>query len=265
MTFAVAGGGRVSASFIARLPGLAAELGPVAAQSYRLASRIVNSIGAGHAVRCYAELNDSTLILISAPASTALAIVDALTESIECGGKTILLCDCGVDSGSLSALRSQGAAVGAIHMIPGFDGRRFVAEGDRDAMRDAKILVRKTGGRLEEIRSDKMGVYAAGLSFGAGLLTPVLEASMQCFLDAGMTKASAVKVVEALFQSSVRAYSYAGKRSWIGPIARADFAAVQREIDALAAGKPVLANHYRHALTLALQLLGTSPPSGSKA
>ena len=46
MTFAVAGGGRVSASFVARLPRLAAELGPVAAQSYRLASRIVNSIGA---------------------------------------------------------------------------------------------------------------------------------------------------------------------------------------------------------------------------
>jgi predicted short-subunit dehydrogenase-like oxidoreductase (DUF2520 family) len=243
---------------------LAAELGPVAAQSYRLASRIVNSIGAGHAVRSYAELDDSTLILISAPASRVPAIVDALTGSIECRGKTMLLCDCGVDSGGLSSSRSQGAAVGAIHMIPGFEGRRFVAEGDRDAMREAKILVRKTGGRLEEIRADKMGVYAAGLSFGTSLLTPLLEASVQCFLDAGMTKAAAVKIVDGLFQSSVRAYSYAGKRSWIGPIARADFAAVQREIDALTAGKPVLASHYRHALALALQLLGPSPPSGSK-
>ena len=63
MTFAVAGGGRVSGSFVTRLPGLESALGPVAAQSYRLASRIVNSIGAGHAVRAYQDLNDSTLIL----------------------------------------------------------------------------------------------------------------------------------------------------------------------------------------------------------
>src|SRR5256885_14713950 len=35
-------------------------------QSYRLASRIVNSIGAGHPVKSYAELNDSKLILICA-------------------------------------------------------------------------------------------------------------------------------------------------------------------------------------------------------
>src|SRR5438094_7222731 len=109
MNFALAGGGRVSASFVARLPRLAAELGPVAAQSYRLASRIVNSIGAGRPVRRYGDLDGSSLILICAPACGVPAIAAALADAIGCQGKSVLLCDSGADSGCLTALKSRGA------------------------------------------------------------------------------------------------------------------------------------------------------------
>src|SRR5436190_1310636 len=148
MTFAVAGGGRVSASFVARLPRLAAELGPVAAQSYRLASRIVNSIGAGRPVRRYADLGDSPLILIIAPVGGVPAIVSALADGIDCRGKIVLLCEAGSDSAQLASLRARGAAVGSIHLIPGFNRQRFVAEGDRAAVREAKNLVRQIRGRV---------------------------------------------------------------------------------------------------------------------
>jgi predicted short-subunit dehydrogenase-like oxidoreductase (DUF2520 family) len=256
MNFAVAGGGRVSASFVARLPRLAVQLGPVAAQSYRLASRIVNSIGAGHPVRRYADLDGSSLILICAPASGVAAIVSALAEAVECRGKVILLCDAGAYSGHLAPLRSRGAAVGSIHVIPGFDGRRFVAEGDRLAVRDAKNLVRQIGGRVEEVESAKMATYSAGLSYGMSLFTPLMEASLQCFQEAGMTKVSALKVVEAVFQSSLRGYLYAGKRSWSGPLADNDLAAAQWELEGLAASNPLLAEHYKQAAALARRLLG---------
>jgi predicted short-subunit dehydrogenase-like oxidoreductase (DUF2520 family) len=264
MTFAVVGGGRVTASFISRIPRLADELGAVAAHTYRLASRIVNQIGAGTPVRSFADLNDSPLILLCPPPSGLAGIVAALGESIECRGKTILLCEDGADSSQLCPLRFRGAAVGSIQTIPGFNGRRFVGEGDPDAVRKARTLVRKTGGRLDEVDSSKMPMYTAALSFGTSLFTPLLEASMQCFLDAGMTKTSAVKVVEALFQSSARAYAYAGKRSWAGPLARADLAAVQREINALAVSKPDLAEHYRQAVGSGLRVLGSPPALSSK-
>src|SRR5215475_4317151 len=106
MTFAVAGGGRVSGSFIARLPRLSSELGPVAAQSYRLASRIANMIGAGHPVKSFQELNDSPLILISAPLRGVAAIVTALADAVDCNGKIILSCDSGADSRQLAALKA---------------------------------------------------------------------------------------------------------------------------------------------------------------
>jgi predicted short-subunit dehydrogenase-like oxidoreductase (DUF2520 family) len=257
MTFAVAGGGRVSASFVARLPGLESALGPVAAQSYRLASRIVNSIGAGRAVPTYKDLNDSTLILICAPVRSVAAIVSALADAVECTGKIILLCEGGADSRVMARLQEQGAAVGSLQSIPGSDGKRFVAEGDAAAMREAKRLIRQLGCRLEEIHSGKIAEYAAALSFGTSLFTPLLEASLQCLQDAGMTKASAMKVAEGLFQSSLRGYLYAGKRSWSGPLAAGDSAAVRQEIEALAASRPVLARLYRESANLAVELLGS--------
>src|SRR5436309_15532854 len=124
MNFAVAGGGRVSGSFVARLPRLASELGPVAAQSYRVASRIVNSIGAGYPVRRYEDLNDSALILVCAPAHDVGPIVSSLAAALECRGKIILLCEGGGDSRQLANLQSLGAAVGSIDTIPGFDRKR---------------------------------------------------------------------------------------------------------------------------------------------
>lgn len=262
MTFAVAGGGRVSGSFVARLPGLARDLGPVAAQSYRLASRIANSIGAGHAVKRYEDLNGSALILICAPADGVAPMVSALAAAIECRGKIFLVCEGGADSRQLACLKAKGAKVGSIQAIPGFEGRRFVVEGDGAAVRVAKRLVGELGGRVEEISAAKLGVYAAGLSFGAGLFTPLMEASLLCLQEAGMPKPGAMKVVEALFQSSLRAFLYAGRRSWSGPLSAGDRDAVRIEMEALTAANPILARYYQETSTLAQQLLaGKGAPS----
>src|SRR5438045_4587917 len=141
MNFAVAGGGRVNDSFVARLPRLTTELGPVAAQSYRLASRIVNSIGAGYPVRSYADLDVSHLILICAPHQSIASIASSLQAGLQCRGKIILLCEGAGHSLQLSELQSRGASVGSINPIPGFEGRRFVAEGNPAALREAKRLV----------------------------------------------------------------------------------------------------------------------------
>jgi len=256
MTFALAGGGRVSASFIARLPQLRSQLGPVAAQSYRLASRIVNSIGAGTAVRGYADLKDSRLILICAPVRAVDAMVSALSEALTCRGRIILLCESDCDSRKLAHLRAQGAAVGSMQPIPGFEGRRFVVEGDRQAVREARSLARALDSRAEEATAEKMDLYLAALSFGASLFTPLLEAAVLSLRQAGMPQASAVKVAEALFRESLRGYVYAGKRSWSGPLAVGDRPAVERELEALTASAPLLARHYREASAWAQELLG---------
>jgi predicted short-subunit dehydrogenase-like oxidoreductase (DUF2520 family) len=264
VNFGLAGSGRVNGSFVSRLPGLGRLLGPVAAQSYRLASRIVNSIGAGRAVRSYGELNASTLILICAPVQAVEQIVSELADALDCPSKIVLLCEGGVGSGPLARLRDRGASVGSLQSVPGFDGDRFVAEGDRTAILAAKRLVRRLGGRLDQIDTGKIALYAAALSFGSSLYSPLLEASLQCLEEAGMAKNSAMKVVEALFQNSLRGYLYAGKRSWNGPLAAGDRAAVEQEMEALGVSKPVLKRLYSETAALAVELLGASGQLGDK-
>jgi hypothetical protein len=105
---------------------------------------------------------------------------------------------------------------------------------------------------VEEVASEKMGLYAAGLSFGTSFFTPVIEAAIRCLQDAGIDKAGALRIVEGVFQQSLRSYVHAGKRSWTAP-ASADW-----ELDALSAADPILAEQYRQARILARNLLGGS-------
>lgn len=260
MSFSLVGAGCVSGSFVARLPRLTFELGPVAAQSFRLASRIVNSIGAGRPVKGYQDLARHKTILLCIPARSLPAIVGALSTSLPWRGKTALLCGGGGDSRHLQPLRALGASTGSMHLIAGLDdGTRFVVEGAPAAVREARRLTRQLGARMEEVHTIHLDAYSAGLAFGTTLFTPLLEASVQSLVASGLKKANAIKISEALFQRSLRAYMHAGRRSWNGPLADGDGEAVLRGLDALCTSRPLLARYYRDASAFALELFGDNP------
>ena len=260
MSFALVGAGCVSGCFVAQLPRLTSELGPVAAQSFRLASRIVNSIGAGRPVKTYQDLARNKTILLSVPTRSLPDIVGALSRSLPWKGKIALLCGGGGDSRHLQPLRSLGAATGSMRLIAGLDdGKRFIVEGAPPAVREARRLAKQLHGRLEEVHTVHIDAYSAGLAFGTTLFTPLLEASVQSLVASGMKKANAIKISEGLFQRSLRAYMHTGKRSWNGPLADGDREAVLRGLEALGASRPLLARYYRDASAFALELFGDNP------
>src|SRR5260370_36231294 len=113
---------------------------------------MVNAVGGGYPGKGYEDLDDSALILVCAPAQSVGPIVSALATAIHCRGKTILLCDGGADSRQLDALQSQGARTGSLQVIPGFDGRRIVAQGGPAAGREATNLGRQIGRRGAQVR-----------------------------------------------------------------------------------------------------------------
>jgi predicted short-subunit dehydrogenase-like oxidoreductase (DUF2520 family) len=236
---------------IARLPRLSHDLGPVAAQSLRLASRIVNMLGAGFAVKEYAELSSYSLVLICVPAMHLDVLTGKLAAAMPWHGKTALLCDMDANSARLDPLRAAGASVGSMKTIAGFEDR-FITEGDRPAMRHAARLAHHIGGRIEEVSIGRMAVYEAALSFSSSLFVPLMEASVECLLEAGFRKDSAVDISEALFQLTVRGYRYSGKRSWSGALASGDSKKVFSELKALGERKPLLAKYYRSAAAFAL-------------
>lgn len=259
MEFGLFAGGAVSSSVIARLPGLARRLGPVAAGSFRVASRMVNSLRAGQAVRDCGGLRPCGLILVSVPDEALAEAVGLLVASpVEWAGKSVLLCESGGTSHSLHALGRRGAAVGSFIPVEGGTGR-FLIEGDVAAVRHARRLVRDLGGKAVEFDSSRMALYDAGRTLATSLFTPLIAAAVECLSEAGRDPATAAHVAEALLQKTLRLYLHSGKKSWSGPLAVGDRTAVERELEVLCQSKPLLARYYREAAAFALDYFNRHP------
>ncbi len=259
MHFGLFGGGAVSTSFIVRLPGLARRLGPVSAVSYRLASRIVNAMRAGRAVKDPGGLAACRLILVCVPETTLAGAVAMLgAAQIDWTGKTVLLCESAATSRALESLRGRGAAAGSVAPIEG-SGQRFLVEGDTAAIRQARRLVAELGGKAVEFDTSRMALYDAGRTFATSLLTPLIAACVECLATAGRDNASAARIAEALLRKTLRAYLQSGRKSWNGPLAFGDEGEVRRQLAVLCENRPLLARYYRRAAVSALEYFDRHP------
>ena len=141
--------GRLTGSPVFGFRRLSDRLGPVMAPSFRLASRIANSLRAGHPVRDYAEFDSCRLILLSVPDAMLPAVVGEIASANICWrNKTVLLCSASLDSGELRNLAACGASIGSISAIPGFEDPRYLVEGDRLAILESKRLVEQGAPRI---------------------------------------------------------------------------------------------------------------------
>lgn len=253
MSLALFGAGAVAKSFLSRVPGLPAQLGPVGAPSFRLASRIVNAMKAGHAVKDLKEFRDCRVVLISVPDKVLpVALVHLGEAPIEWQNKSVLLCDSGEDSCILAPLRQRGAAAASLNPVGG-PAPRFIVEGDHMAVREAKLLVRELKGQIIELDSEKMAMYTAGQSLGSTLFVPLAAACVECIAAASGSTPGAMRIAEALFQRWLRAFVHAGKKSWSGALASGDEGAVFRELEALHKANPSLERIYRELAIFALE------------
>lgn len=248
--------GRVSLTFLPRLPH---RLGPVASTSHRLAARIANTLKSGTAVKDFGGLNNCSVILLCAPAGSIDRLAGALANApVDWNGKVLLLCDSDAYTCDVPKFRELGAAMASINGLDGI-ADRYIVEGDPIALREARALVRDLGGKPIEIASDRIRLYDAALTLSGSLFTPLMETCTECIRQVGVTGPAAATLAEALLQRSIRAFMHSGRKSWTGPIARAQHAAIDRESHALAAVKPVMGRYFRTSADLALELYRTFP------
>jgi predicted short-subunit dehydrogenase-like oxidoreductase (DUF2520 family) len=212
MAVGLVAGGNVAGSFVARLPRLAQELGPVAAESYRVASRTSNTLNAGTAVRGIAELAGCNLVLICCPVKRLGHVVAALAAQ-PWKRRIVLACGSG-QSTDLQPLAASGAVTGSMHPVQGFGDRMFVAEGAPGAIRQARRLARQFDGRVEEIDSRRTDLFAAGWAIASAHTLALVDAAVESLHAAGLGKATAGQFTEVWTQLALRAYGRAGKRSW---------------------------------------------------
>lgn len=211
--YGLMGAGAVNASLIARLPRSTRALGPVAAVSFRVASRIVNSLAAGTPVRTARELDASRVILFHSSPDQFPLLLEALSAAdIKWPGKSLVFCDCHAEISTAENFRDRGASVAGVRRsaLP----RRLIVEGDGPALAFAHRLARDLGSKAIEIGSDSAGAFEAVLTLGSGALTPLIDYATGLLRQCGVRDAEAPKLAAALFEQTAREYARTGRQSW---------------------------------------------------
>lgn len=257
---ALVGAGKVAQSLIGRLPGVLEQLGPVKSFSYRVASRIVNSLRAGRAVCDYTDVGQCRLVLVCVPDEViGKTVADMISAPVDWTGKVVVLCESWRDSSALRLVADRGAITASLNAAPGFGERLFIVEGSDVAVREIKRLAATRSARIVRLRPSAKPVYMAGLAVAA--YSAHLAASSDCLRAAGVPVPVSRSIVHALAAEAIRGFVKAGPRR-IAHTAAQDGRSVRDQCSAMLQAHPDLADVYS---TLTFAMTGNSPSSTAAA
>jgi len=191
----------------------AEAIGPVASTSFRVASRMVNTIRAGRAVPSLEEFENCPLILISVPAQLAgSAVVQLAGAPLEWKRHTVILI--GSDARSLAPLARLGAVTGLVAAVPGFEERLFVLEAERAALRELRPLLAGRGVQIILLPPGARVRFDAGVSLAGHALFPMLVAAGAAFASTRLPRHLTDSVLEKTVQRAVRTWLRSRRRGW---------------------------------------------------
>ena len=211
--YGLMGAGAVNNSLVARLPRKLQALGPVAAVSFRVASRVVNSLGAGVAARSADELNALRFILFHSSPDQFPALTEVLAlANIRWHGKSLVFCDCDCSEDTRQLFEGRGAHVAVLRrsQLPG----RLIVEGTGAALAFAHRLAKDLGVKAIEIAAENKQAFEMALTLGSAALSPLIDQTAILLRQCGVRDAEASKLAAALFEQTAREYARTGRQSW---------------------------------------------------
>ncbi len=230
--FGVIGAGGLSKSLIGQLPRKSRQIGPVAAVSFRVASRMANSLRAGHPARNADELDTTPVILFHAPPDQARGIAELLEQAnITWKDKPLIFCDCEVAAPIVERFRSLGASTAVARQF-GIAGTMMV-EGTGPALACAHRIAGELRLRAVEIAPGSSDVFAATLTLATVALTPLVNRAATLLRASGLRDKAAVGMATALFEHTIQEYGHSGKQSWAWHVREPAAAQIEAEIAAV--------------------------------
>jgi predicted short-subunit dehydrogenase-like oxidoreductase (DUF2520 family) len=166
-------------------------------------------------------------------------------------------------SDELGALRGRGAAVVSVHPLmtfvpgsrPSFARVPFAIEGDAEAVRVVRRMVKDLGGMVHPIRKQDKPAYHAWGTFASPLFTALLATTEQVALLAGVRpKQARRRMIPILMQTLANYAALGAAGAFSGPIVRGDVATVKRHLRVLR-GLPAGREVYSDLVRAALQYL----------
>ena len=264
---AILGAGRVGRALGRRLRELGWKIGSVVTRSEASARRAVRFIGAGRpCAGLTRQILASPLILIATPDDQIACVGQELARigGEELGGKVVLHTSGALDSTVLHPVREQGAAVGSMHplqsfsgvAVPSLEGRVFSIDGERRAVRMARLIARALGGWPVPIAGDKKVLYHAAAAMASGHLLALEEAATQLLISLGMRRKEAMRALLPLTRQVLQNFERLGPRAaWTGPLSRNDYRVVRAHLHALQQSTAEFSQAYEALSRLAAKVL----------
>lgn len=248
MRISIIGAGRVGRALGRLLHQADNVIVDVVCRSHRSAAAAARFIGAGNPqARDRARLSATDLILISTPDDNISNAVGLIADQRSRTGASVVLHTSGaLDRTVLSALSDSGMSIGSCHPLQTFASASnafalvrstyFCLEGDQQAVRAARRLVRDVGARYFEIEAGEKATYHAAAVLASGGVVSLLSIACDLMVRSGLSEIKARRVLEPLVAgtiANIRATGHA--RALTGPVRRGDAGTVERNTMALAA------------------------------
>ena len=222
------------------------DVAGVLARSPASAQRGVDFIGAGLAVATPAALPGADVYMLAVTDDQIVPACAALAASRPLEGAIVFHCSGALASGALEAARLAGAQVASVHPIRSFaDPEAVVAafagtfcgiEGSHAALALLAPALEAIGARPVAIDPAAKTVYHAAAVFASNYLVTVLDAALRAYQAAGIPEDVARELARPLAQESLSNLFRMGAAGALsGPIARGDYATVQRQQAAVSA------------------------------
>lgn len=157
-------------------------------------------------------------------------------------GRVALHSSGALSSDELNSLRKKGAHVASVHPLmtfvgssrPSLRGAPFAIEGDHQAVRVGRALVKKLGGKAYQLRKQDKAAYHAWGTFASPLLTALLATTEEVARLAGVDRAAARHRMLPILLRTLSNYGQLGaKRGFSGPIIRGDLETVRQHLRVL--------------------------------
>lgn len=230
--------------------------------SLRRASRLARQVGS-RAVISGARIK-ADVIWFCVPDGEIASAAQSLALLI--GQPIVALHSSGLlSSDQLEALRRSGANVASVHPLmsfvpgsrPSLAGVSFAIEGDAEAVRMAKRIVKDLRGEPLLIRKKDKAAYHAWATFASPLLTALLATTERVAVAAGVKPKIARRRMMPIVSQTVVNYATLGApASFSGPFARGDVKTINQHLRALRRIPPA-GGVYEALARAALQYLPT--------
>jgi len=242
----IIGTGRLGTTLAVALASRGYEIRSLVARTAKSARKAASLLDADVQVLAAKQLRtlvSADLFLITVPDDQIPRVADELStvrfNADQKKRRTALHTSGAVSSDVLAPLREKGWHTGSIHPLmsvsavhdASLEGAFWSVEGDRNALRSGKQIVRDLGGKSFSIRSEDKPLYHAAAVMVSGNVVALFDVALEMLGECGLDRKTARSVLLPLIASTVRSLeTKSPEASLTGTFSRGDLETVKRHL-----------------------------------